>query len=99
MLFDLSVVYGRYCRVGPPPKGDGCTDPALRGEISQITMENIQVETNGMRFIYSQLAGNSSAHAVRGVRVQNLTIDGTVAKSLADLNATTNQFVSGVSVV
>ena len=98
MLFDLSIVWGQYCRVGPPPKGDGCTDPSLRGEISKISMENIRVETNGVSFIYAQLGGNSSSHAVHGVTVTNLTIDGRVARSLHELNATTNAFVSGVTV-
>ena len=98
MLFDLSVVFGQYCRVGPPPKGDGCTDPDLRGEISDIRMENVQVHTNGVGFIYAPLGGNSSAHAVEGVSIKNLTIDGAAAMSLAELNATLNAFVSGVTV-
>jgi hypothetical protein len=42
----LTITY-RYCRVGPPPHGDGCKDPSLRGSISDIHFENVQVHTNG----------------------------------------------------
>ena len=47
MFFDFSIVYGQYCP-GPP-----VCNPAARGEISDIHLENIQVNGNGSKFILS----------------------------------------------
>ena len=99
MLFDLSVVFGQYCRVGPPPKGDGCTDPSLRGSIADISMTNIEVQTNGVPYIFSQLGGNSTGHGVSRVTLAGIKLDGRAAATLGDLNATENAFVSGVRVL
>ena len=99
MLFDLSVVFGQYCRVGPPPKGDGCTDPSLRGSIADISMTNIEVQTNGVPYIFSQLAGNSTGHGVSGVTLAGIKLDNQTATTLGDLNTTENSFVSGVRVL
>jgi hypothetical protein len=73
-------------------------DPAARGAISDIHLSNIQVSGNGMGLLYSQLAGNSTAHGVRSVSISGFAIDGAAVETLADLNATTNEFVSGVTI-
>jgi hypothetical protein len=74
-------------------------DPAARGEISNIHLDNVKVNGNGMKLIYSQLAGNSTEHSVDGVTIQNFVNDGRAVNSLAELNATTNEFVTGVKIL
>eukprot|EP01051_Picozoa_sp_SAG22_P022207 SAG22_NODE_5230_length_1057_cov_1.229645_1_plen_77_part_00 len=74
-------------------------NPAVRGEISDIHLDNIQVNGNGMRLLFSQLAGNSTAHGVSGVTIEKFVYDGAAVKTLAGLNATTNEFVTGVKIL
>ena len=98
MLFDMRVVYGQYCRVGPPPHGDGCTNPDWRGSIANVFMEDVQVHGNGLPLRYSALAGNSTDHGVDGISIHDFVIDGVAAKSLHDLNTTVGPFVTRVDV-
>ena len=98
MMFDMRVVYGQYCRVGPPPHGDGCSDPSLRGSIADVLMEDIQVHGNGLQLRYSALAGNSTAHGLDRISIRNFTIDGVRVQSLQDLNTSVGPFVTRVTV-
>ena len=74
-------------------------DPATRGKISNIRLENVKVNSNGMQLIFSQLAGNSTAHTCEDVTIRNFVYDERVVKSLNELNATTNEFVAGVKIL
>eukprot|EP01046_Picozoa_sp_COSAG06_P002842 COSAG06_NODE_104_length_23856_cov_6.259629_8_plen_121_part_00 len=91
-LWRIVDVGTEYCP-GPP-----VCNPAARGEISDIHLENIEVHGHDMGLIYSQFTGNSTAHGVHGVSIREFVIDGTAATTLANLNATTDEFVSGVTV-
>ena len=62
-------------------------------------MTNIEVQTNGVPYIFSQLGGNSSGHGVSGVTLAGVRLDNQTATTLGDLNATENAFVSGVRVL
>ena len=59
----------------------------------------MKVNGNGMELIFSQLAGNSTEHSVNGVTIQKLVYDERALKTLAELNATTNEFVTGVKIL
>merc|ERR1712232_1208287 len=96
MLFDLRVVYGQYCRVGPPPIGDGCIDPDWRGAISDVHFSNVRVEPNGMPYEYSWMAGNDTEHGVQGIHFHGFVLDGVIAKTTDALNTTIDDFVSDI---
>merc|ERR1711871_456155 len=98
-LFEFSIEFGKYCRLGPPPQGTGCRDPNLRGQIANISMSNIDVKMNGVPLVFSRLTGNSTIHDVNGVSIRGVTMDGVRATSLGDLNATINGYVRHVSIL
>jgi len=91
MLFDFSITEGAYCR----PTA-GCSDPSRRGTIRGVRLSHVRVSTNGVPFIFSQMHGNTSRYDVRDIAFENFTVDGYTAGSLADLNTTDNDFVSGI---
>ena len=91
MLFDFRIVYGKYCSLAA-----GCTHPNARGDIGDVLLSDVRVHTHGVPFIFSQISGNSSTHSVSGVTFDRFQVDGRRAASLADLNATVNEFVRGV---
>lgn len=92
-MLEQQIVFGQYCR-----PDDGCDDPSVRGMITDITASDVRIFTNGVPFRYSRFEGNSTAHMVADVAIQDLSIDGLRVTSLRQLNTTANAFVSNVTV-
>ena len=80
-LIDQQIVFGQYC--SPP----ACEDPNDRGSISHVSASNIRVSTNGLDVRLSRFEGNSSAHAISDVAIQDFSIDSVKVTSLHGLNA------------
>lgn len=58
---------------------------AHRGAISNVLYSNISYTSNGLQWVRSRMVGNSTAHAVAGVRIEGFSINGTQVRSLEDL--------------
>jgi hypothetical protein len=88
-LLDLQIIQSHYS--GP--------DMNHRGAISNVLYSNISYRSNGLQWVRSRMAGNSSAHAVAGVRIEGFSINGTRVRSLADLGIipSNQSFVRNVS--
>ena len=68
-----------------------------RGSISNVGYFNISYVSNGLQWVRSRIVGNSTAHAVVGVRFENVSINGTRVRTLADLGTLDNAYVRDVS--
>jgi hypothetical protein len=53
--------------------------------------------SNGLTWLQSRMFGNSTSHAISGVRIEDFTVNGTLAHALEDLGIVSNQFVRNVS--
>ena len=93
-LLEARIYPTKYCR-----RDNGCFDPSLRGSIAGVHYRRVQHHTNGVAWLYSRLLGNSSAHNVTGVVLEDVTVDGKRALSLHDINATANAYVHNISFV
>ena len=68
-----------------------------RGSIANVAYFNISYISNGLQWVRSRIVGNSTSHAVVGVRFENFSINGTRVRSLADLGTLDNAYVRNVS--
>jgi hypothetical protein len=86
-LLDLQIIQSHYS--GP--------DMNRRGAVRNVLYSNISYVSNGLQWVRSRVVGNSTAHAVVGVRFEDFTINGTKVSSLADLGTVDNSFLRNVS--
>eukprot|EP00729_Bicosta_minor_P003313 gene3313-32908_t len=86
-VLDLQVSAGKYS--GP--------DMLNRGSISNIVYSNVTYRSNGLTWINSRMVGNSTRHGIRNVVVDAFVINGSLVKSMQDLNTITNPFVQNIT--
>lgn len=90
-ILDLQITYGQY-QASEPKRFRN-----VRGSIANVKYQNIYYHTNGLSYLRSRLVGNSSVFGVQDITFDKVLIDGSLARSLSDINASTNSFVSGVT--
>lgn len=86
-LLDLQITSSKYSGA----------DINRRGSISNVTYSNVTYDTHGLEWLQSRFYGNSTAHAVADVSVDQFYIDGKLAHSLKDLGVVSNEFVRNVT--
>ena len=86
-VLDMQISEGKYS--GP--------DMANRGSISDVVYSNVTYRANGLTWVNSRMAGNSTRHAINNVLVEDFAIDSVPVRSLADLNTSPATFVYNVT--
>lgn len=69
------------------------------GQVSNITIRNINLHKPLKTEIPSHIIGANEDHIIRNVTLQNISIDGAVAADFEDLNLQLNEFIDNINLM